>query len=292
MIKLGVASFSMGQDFAHALDVIDEWALKYIDLRDLWGQNIADLPDLQIREAENLLKKHTCKVAILSPWLFFYLPLTSREDELTNRGSYIEDLAKLERCIKLAKIFDTDLIRLFSFTTEVDLTPNPVLDRGSGVWERILERLKKPAQMAEDAGVTLALESCHYTNLGTGVLVKKAIDELGSKNVKLLWDPVNSYFSSGVWPYPDEYEVVKEDIVFIDIKDKIVDRPMRSQYHVAWGEGELSGKWEEILTRLLRDRYGGVVSMELGYIPENGTILDGTKQTFDRLKDLIDSLAK
>lgn len=290
MFKLGAASFSLGQDFAKALDVADEWGLEYLDLRDLWGQNIADLPDTQVEEAEQLLKQHDCKVALLSPWLFFRLPLTQREDELTPRGSYAADLEKFKRCIELAKRFGADYIRLFGFATEVDLTPNPILGDGTGVWEAIIERLKKPAQMAEEAGVTIALEDCHYTNLGTGCLVKKAVDELGSKNVKILWDPVNSYFASGVWPYPEEYEKIKDDIIFIDIKDKIVDRPMRALHHTAWGEGELAGKWEEILRRLIKDGYDGIISMEVGYIPEGGTILDGTTQIYYALKELIASL--
>jgi L-ribulose-5-phosphate 3-epimerase len=292
MLKLGVTSFSLGQDFAHALDVIDTWGIEYIDLRDLWNKNIADLSDSELQEVKRLLKQHKCKVALLSPWVFFRLPLTETGSEVAAWGSYRGDIEKLKRCIELANVFEVDLIRIFSFATEVELTPNPIIGKGIGVWDRILERLKEPAQMAEAAGITLALECCHFTNLGTGLLVKKAIDEIGSESIKLLWDPVNSYFSSGVWPYPTEYEEVKDYIVFIDIKDKIVDRQMRAQYHAAWGKGELANKWQEILKRLIRDDYQGIISMEVAYIPEGKTVLDGTEQTFYALKRLFTSLGE
>jgi len=57
MFKLGAASFSLGSDFAVALDFADEWGVEYLDLRDVWGQNIADLSDEHIEEVERLLKK-------------------------------------------------------------------------------------------------------------------------------------------------------------------------------------------------------------------------------------------
>ncbi|OPX33950.1 MAG: hypothetical protein B1H11_11715 [Desulfobacteraceae bacterium 4484_190.1] len=291
MFKIGAATFSLGSDFAVALDSADEWGVEYLDLRDVWGQNIADLSDEQIEEVERLLKKHKCKVGLISPWVFFRLPLTKTEDEITPRGTYTGHLEKFRRSIELAKRFGAKYIRVFGFETEVDLTPHPLLGEGVGVWDLIISRLKPVARMAEEAEVVIALEDCHYTNLGTGVLVKDAIRVLGSNNVKVLWDPVNSYFSSGVWPYPEEYEEIKDDIVFIDIKDKIVDRQRRALYHKAWGEGELAERWEEILKRLVLDKYEGVVSMEVAYIPEDGTILDGTRQTFYALKELVASLA-
>ena len=289
MFKLGVHSLAINQDFAHVLDVMNEVGLEYVDLRDLWGKNIVDLSDSEIQNVKSLVKKHGVKVCCISPWVFFRMPLRKTEDEPTYGESYAQHLDKLKRAAELAKVFDTDLIRCFSFENEIAFEGSPFFGHGFNAWETLLERFQKPVKIAEEAGVTLALESCHLTNTGTGLMVCKLIDELGSENVKLLWDPCNSFYASGVDPYPYEYEKVKSYIVYIDIKDKVIDKRYMKNAHALIGEGNKI-YWPEILRALGDDKYQGVISLETAYTPKGGTREDGTKESLWRLRQMIASL--
>ena len=289
MFKLGIHTLTISQDFAHVLDVMDEVGLEYIDLRELWGKNIVDLSDSEIQDIKSLIKKHGVKVCCISPWVFFRMPLRKTEDEPTYGESYTQHLDKLKRAVELAKVFDTDLVRCFSFESEIAFEGNPFFGHGFDAWKVLVERFQKPVKIVEEAGVTLALESCHLTNTGTGLMVCKLIDELGSKNVKLLWDPCNSYYASGVDPYPYEYEKVKDYIVYIDIKDKVIDKRYMTNAHVLIGEGNKI-YWPEILQALKEDNYKGVISLETAYTPKGGTREDGTKESLRRVRQMIDLL--
>ena len=289
MLKFGLSIPRQGEDFDRVLDSADELELKYIDLRSIGDKNVVDLSDSEVQEIRNLVKKHGAKVCSISPFLFFRLPLTEGDDEVTIRGSYSEHLNMLNRALELAGVFDTNIIRCFSFETEFLFSPCSYKGLPFDIWGKIIERLQKATRIAEAAGVILALENCYWCNLGTGLLVAKAIDEIGSKNLRLWWDPANSVMASGENPYPDEYEQVKDYIVSIDMKDEIIDKRYNYWSHVAMGQGNKLN-WPDIFQALIRDNYQGVILLESTYIPEGGTIFDGAKESFSNVRQMLASL--
>jgi sugar phosphate isomerase/epimerase len=119
MLKVGIHSSVIDSDLGYTLSVMNDLGIKYIDLRDFWGKNIVDLSDVEVRDAQGLIKKHGINVTCISPWVFFKLPLRESEVEQTIVGSYNEHMRKLERAIELAEVFDTNLIRCFSFANEI-----------------------------------------------------------------------------------------------------------------------------------------------------------------------------
>ena len=271
-----------GNDFKQILSAMNESDLEYIDLRGVGDKHVMDLSDTEAQELKELIKKRGVKVSSISPYLFFRLPLTVGENEITLRGTYAEHIDMLKRAIELARIFETDLVRSFSFETEFLFSPSGYRDLPFDVWEKTIERLKKAADIAEAAGITLGIENCHWNNLGTGYLVAKAIDEIGSRNVRLWWDPTNSAMTSGENPYPDEYELVKDYITIIDMKDSIIDKRYSCWSHVAMGQGN-KVDWESILKALVRDNYQRIITYESCYVPQDGTISDGIRESFLRI---------
>lgn len=289
MLKVAAHTDVISQDFEHALDVAQELGIEHIDLRDLWNKNIIDLSDSEVRDVRSSVTRHGLKVCSLSPYLFF-LPLREREGEVTHRGSHSEHVDRLKRAVELAKVFDTNLVKCWSFIKDDQFIRFPsYFVQPFSVREKIIERFQKPMQIAEEAGVILAMESCHHSNTGTGIQVCQLIDELGSKNVKLLWDPCNSFYASGQDPYPYEYEQVKEYIVAVDVKDKIIDTRTGRYEHTVMGNGNKI-YWPEILQRLLKDNYQGPLVLESEYAPKGGTVEDGTRESLKRLREMMSSL--
>ena len=285
-LKFALSHDTPGYDFNHVLDVVDELELEYIDLRAIGDRNIVQLSDGEIQDVKNLVRKHGIKVSSISPFLFFRLPLTEGDDEITIRGSFTEQLNILSRAIEIAKVFDTNIVRCFSFESETLFEPAGWQDFSFDIWGKIIERLEKATRIAEASGITLGLENCHWCNLGTGLLVAKAIKEIGSKNIGLWWDPANSAMASGENPYPDEYTQVKDYLVAIDMKDVIIDKRYNYWLQVAVGEGN-KFNWQEILRALVRDNYQGVVSLESNYIPEGGTLHNGAKVSFSKVRQML-----
>ncbi len=288
MLKFGLSVTFRGQNINHILDSMDELELEYIDLRTIGDKNITDLSNSEVKQIEEAVKKHEIKVNSVSPFLFFRLPLTEGEDEETIRGSYSGHLNMLNRAIELAQMFNSNLIRCFSFETEFLFSPSGYKDLPFDIWSKVIERLQKAARTAEAGGVILAIENCHWCNLGTGLLVAKAINEIGSKNVGLWWDPANSVMASGENPYPEEYEQVKDFIVSIDMKDVIIDKRYNRWSHVGMGQGNKLN-WPSIFQVLNRDKYQGIINYESAYIPECGTIDDGAKESFLNVRRMLAS---
>jgi sugar phosphate isomerase/epimerase len=288
MLKFGLSVTLSGQDINSILNSIRELELEYIDLRTIGDKNVTDLSNSEVKQIKDAIQEHGVKVSTISPFLFFRLPLTEGEDDQTIRGSYSGHLNMLNRAIELAQMFDCNLIRCFSFETEFLFSKSGYKDLPFDIWGKIIERLQKAVRIAEAGGVTLALENCHWCNLGTGLLAAKAIKEIGSKNVGLWWDPANSAMASGENPYPEEYEQVKDCIVSIDMKDVVIDKRYNYWSHVGMGKGN-KVNWPEIFQALTRDNYQGVIHYESAYIPEGGTIDDGAKESFSNVRRMLAS---
>jgi len=285
-LNFGLSMPWTGTDFPRLLDTMNQLDLRYLDMRGIGDKQVLELSDTEARQVKEQVDKHGINICGMSPFLFFRLPLTVSEDEETLRGSYREHLGMLKRAIELAGIFDIDLIRCFSFETEFLFSPSGYRDLPFDIWEKTIERLKKAADMAAAAGVTLAIENCHWNNLGTGFLAVKAIEDIGSRNVKLWWDPCNSAMTSGENPYPDEYAQVKDSAVIIDMKDSVIDKRYSRWSHVRMGQGNMVD-WASILRALARENYQGIVAYESCYIPEGKTVFDGIRESFSVIRDWL-----
>jgi len=104
--------------------------------------------------------------------------------------------------------------------------------------------------------------------------------------------PPTSVTASGENPYPDEYEQIKGHIVIIDMKkDNTIDKRYNYWSHVAMGKGNKLN-WPEIFQALIRDDYQGLIALESCYIPKNGTIHDGARESFSNVRQMLASLKK
>lgn len=292
MMQLSAITDEISQDFEHALDVLKEYGATGTELRGLWGTNIADLTDEQVERALAALRERGLEVVALST-PFFKCDLEAKsinEGESVGRMHLAaprgleQQMELLHRCIRLAKRFDTKLIRVFSFWRKEALT----LD----VENRIVEAFREPVAIAERDGVILALENEHACFLGTGEETARIMKRLDSPSFKVVWDPGNA-FHAGEKPFPNGYDAIKQWVVHVHVKDAItVDTPDHGK-QARWcvvGEGEIdySGQFEA----LRRDGYSGYISLETHYIPTLGSGPNGEGLAEDGSRPCLAALQK
>ena len=267
MFTLGVMTDEVSQDFSHALDVIEEFGVHTIELHSMWDKNICDLDSHELTQVLHMVRRRGLAVCDIAS-LFLRCPI----DDL---DAYNEHIKILERSIQIAPLFDCQLVRCFSFWREDDLELH---------WDTILERLELPVRMAESAGVTLAFENVRSCNIGTGAETARLMETVNSPNLRVIWDPGNAYVSGEARPYPDGYEVVKPWIVHVHVKDAVLG-PDGSSVWKPIGAGRVDYVGQ--LKALADDGYGGVVSLETHYKPENGTPEQGSRESFAGLQAIL-----
>src|SRR5207249_6736294 len=136
----------------------------------------------------------------------------------------------LKRCAGLAHEFGTDLIRVFTFWRQGDLTP--------AIEQQIVAAFARPLEIADQEDVTLVLENEHACYIGTGAEAARILSELDSPRIKACWDPGNA-FVAGERPYPEGYEAIRDFVAHVHVKDAIMP-PSPSIGRGAGGEGSHS----------------------------------------------------
>jgi len=285
MLKLGIITDQISMDFEKALKFTKELGLEYIEIHALWNKNIEELTDEEVAKAKSMVDKYNLKVSLISSTLFLQCPLDEINrtyggiDDyfITISGNYNMHIKALQRCINLCKIFDTNRLRTFGFIKEKEYNDETVV-------KKIVERLKMPVAMVEDAGLTLLLENCPHTYLQFGALTKRVIETMGSKKFKALWDPGNDLRSGGK-PYPDDYMMIREHMDYVHAKDVSLDG---GPHMVPIGEGVIN--YREILKSLMDDGFDGIISLEPEYVDLQGGRPEGCEKSLNGILKIIESI--
>ena len=158
----------------------------------------------------------------------------------------------------------------------------------TGSWDKLLKLLEAPLQLAEDEGITLAVETGNNAMITSGWLGKKLINDMGSKHLKLIWDIPNTLYCTEI-PYPDAYEEIKDVLGHIHVKDCKSNIARATVQFCALGEGDMAPYLEDIANALKRDKYNGFVSLESVYHPGNGSYEDGYRECLPYFKKLFEN---
>ncbi|MCL4515908.1 MAG: sugar phosphate isomerase/epimerase, partial [Firmicutes bacterium] len=200
-------------------------------------------------------------------------------------------LRALQRCIELAHLFDTRLVRSFSFWRLTETAGLSGLD-GQEL-EKIAAYYETPLTMAARNRVILALENEHACRVASGAeterffrLVRARFPDVSS-SLGLIWDPGNAFFV-GEKPYPDGYRFVRNlPIVHVHVKDARVNPRTGKPEWAAIGQGEID--FPGFLSELNASGYSGVVSLETHFRREGGTPEEATRESFGGLMAALKS---
>ena len=249
MFKLSVITDEVSQDLEVAAKFARRFNLNGVEIRSVWGKNPQDLLQ-DVNKIKEILSRYNLKVsAIASP--FFKADIDSEKE-------YQKHIEILKNSIELAKKLDTNIVRGFTFWRKNSLEKN---------LKRIIEKFQKPLEIIESEDITMGIENEPSTFVGNGRELALFLEELGSKNVKAIWDPGNDIFDpAGEIPYPDGYKYVKDEIVHVHIKDGIRQGEEGKPECVAFGEGEID--YPSQLKALKEDGYTDYLSLETHWRPK------------------------
>ena len=253
MWKLAVITDEVSHDFEQALDMIKDWGLKYVELRTIDRANLADLDDKGVARAKKLLDDRGLQVvAFASPFLKCYLHEPKQgpagDAFFSQANTYEEHLQILKRLGQLKDIFGVSMTRCFSFWRE---------DDPKAVFDEVVERLKESTKLAQEYGLTLAMENENSCNGGTPEEVRDLVRAVDSPALGIMWDAGNAQWAE-IEAYPAGYELVKERVYHVHIKDVVVENGNR--HGTVTGEGLVD--FPGMFAAMKADGYSGGVSLE------------------------------
>jgi sugar phosphate isomerase/epimerase len=256
--RLAVINDEITQDFEKACQVVSgDFGLHWIELRSMWSKNVTELDARQLEDARKILDEHKLRVTdIASPLFKTDWPGAPRSSQSEGRDQYHADFDAsaqdklLERCISLAKTFNTDRIRCFDFWRLDDQKPYRAA---------INAKLQWAAERCAKDNIVLLLENEMSCNTATGEEASVVLKAIPNRNFMLNWDPGNAA-ALGTTPYPDGYNLLpKERIGHCHCKD-VVRKPDHKYDWAPVGGGIVD--WAGQVLALQRDSFHYGLSLE------------------------------
>lgn len=249
MFKYAVFTDEITQDLDLALAVAKEYNMQAVEIRSVWDSGVHKLTDDQVKEIKS--KCDAAGLAICGIGTPFY------KCEIDNPEEVREHHDILRRCCDVAQVFETDIIRGFTFWRRGPLEP---------VYQQILDHFEIPLKILEEKGQRMVIENEASTYLGTGAQVASFLDEIGSRRLAAVWDPCNVLFDfdNEEVPFPDGYRALRKHIVHVHLKDAERTGPKQARC-VRMGEGQIDYRGQ--FRALLEDGYTGYVSLETHWRP-------------------------
>ena len=284
--KLGVITDGISRDFEHALKVMTKADLEYAELQFLWDKEVGDLTSDEISRVKNLVKEHQVKVACISRHNFVGMGVHQTEVGDENHNLH---MAGLKRCIEMAQELECPRVRIMSFRREMICFGEGGAESwvvSKGAWDKLLELLKPPVELAEKEGIQLVLETGNNAMVPSAWLGRKLIDDMCSAHLKILWDPGNCLYANEP-AYPDGWEALRGGYMgHLHVKDAIVEMHKATATFCPMGNGQLADSFEPMAQGLKDDGYDGVVSLESVHCDEDGSFEGGflrSVETFKRI---------
>lgn len=279
--RLGVLTDEVSPNLDTALDWVVQQGLKHVEIRTLDGINVMDLEDAAIVLIRSAIEERGLFVSALASPVFKCTldsdhPVTIGDTFGQQEESVEAHFGKLVRAIEIAKGLGTPYIRIFSFWRE----RIPLL-----LEEEIVGYLKRAAAIAEQEEIILLLENEPACNGGFAAEIGRMITLTSSPALKALWDPGNEAYG-GKSAYPEGYSHISSVLGHVHLKDAIIGED-GIPHCVPIGSGTVH--FADQIAALEREGYQGLYTIETHYIPPGGTAADGTLQSLEGLRQVLES---
>lgn len=249
-----ISGFSdeISSDLNTQLEVVSKLGMSYISLRGIDGRNVSDYTVAEMKESvQPRLQKYGIGVSSIgSPIGKVFI---------NDEEGFEKQKKVLDQLCQVCNLLDCKYIRIFSFYIPKGENPD-------GYKGQVIAKLKEFAAIAQSYGVILLHENEKDIYGDIAKRCKEILSEVGSPSFKAIFD-----FANFVQCGEDTqacYDLLKEDVVYIHIKDAVTT----DNQNVVCGTGE--GKIPEILSQAIKSGYQGFLTLEPHLV------------LFDSLKDL------
>ena len=236
-MKISIFTDEINSDPLRALELVNAWDVGSVEVRGLKGGRFPRVEDAELIALKDAISDSGVIVSGVSPG-FFKCPVNDPKLE-------IEINTLLPRACKWALMLGTDRVSIFSFLRSEESSS-----------DQVVENLALATRIVREEGCKLVLENEASCWGGTGRETASLLRQVGSHDLKLLWDPGNSARSGSNDSFPEEYEEVKGLIDHVHIKN--FDRTSDKWSLVA--EGVID--WPGQLNALFEDGYLGYLVVE------------------------------
>ncbi len=281
--RVAIINDEISQDFGHACEVTSkEFGMDWIELRGMWNKNILKLDANEIAEARRILEKYKLRVTdIASPLFKVDWPgapqskFSPKRDQFNADFTFDQQPEVLERSMELAKVFQTERVRIFDFWR---------LDDQAVYRDAINAKLREAADIATKQKIILLLENEMTCNTATAAESAKVLAAVKAENFMLNWDPGNAA-AAGEKPFPDGYQLLpKERIGHCHCKDVTRKSDGKGYDWAPVGKGIID--WIGQFTALKRDGYHFAVSLETHWRGA-GTPEESSRQSWAGMKEAL-----
>ncbi|MBC8062692.1 MAG: sugar phosphate isomerase/epimerase [Clostridiaceae bacterium] len=225
-------------DLEIQMDVLEEHAIHYIEMRGVNGKCIVDYSLEEVKSIKKSLEKRGFKISSIG----------SPIGKIFITEPFAPHLELFKHTLNIAKILESKYIRMFSFFMPPNEAPEKYRDEVMYRWHEFVKA-------AKDYEIVLLHENEKDIY---GDSPERCLDILQTVNceyVKAVFDPAN-FVQCDVKTYPEAYTLLKDYVLYVHIKDAVYN----DHHVVPAGEGD--GKVKEILTHFLNNNYNGFLSLE------------------------------
>lgn len=260
MYKTAIITDEVSQDFKTATELAGKYNLDGVELRSVYEKTPFEFDNNDIVKMKSVLSETDLEVCCIGAPFF--------KCSLDNQNEINQHIEGLKRCIELCSIFNTKLIRGFTFWNNPDYSLDERL-------EDIAEKFLKPIELLKQANCVLALEFDPTVYTSNAQMTVKVLEKINSQSVGALWDPGNDiYDPNGEIAYPNGYEIIKKHMVHMHLKDARLVNKKPEAAAIGCGDVDLKGQFKA----LKDDDYNGYVSLETHYRPAHELSEDILKQ--------------
>lgn len=235
---LSAFSDEIANDLKTQMDVLDEFRINHIEIRGVNGRNITQYTNNEVKELKKRLDDRGFRISAIG----------SPIGKIWIGDEFDPHLDLFKHTLEIAAILETKYIRMFSFF--IPAGEDPYSYR-----EEVMNRWMKFIKAAEGSGITLLHENEKDIY---GDIPERCLDLLKTMNcsyMKAVFDPAN-FVQCDVETYPKAYEVLKDFIAYMHIKDAMY------KDHSVVPSGYGDGNIKDILRGLYRGGYDGFLSIE------------------------------
>lgn len=246
------------EDVETAARFLQEFGVRWADLRSIWGKYNTAQPVERVREARAILDSNRVKTAVLGT-AFFRGQLPAQTPE--GQAALDKEWVVLDAAIERARILGTDCLRTFAFTFKQGETPD------ANALPRIYELLKEAARRARKGGVRLAIENLEGSYVLRAATAAQLLKNVQDDAIGLTWDP-NNAGKDGEISFPDGYRLLDPARIFhVHLRDYRHSPDGKVEW-CAVGDGEFDNLGQ--MRALLKSGYKGAFALETHYKHPDG----------------------